>query len=246
MTPEVFRPTPAQITAANGRTIPDVLRRGLKVVFCGINPSLYSAAVGHHFGRPGNRFWPALHAAGVTDRLLSPFEDGSLPQYGCGLTNLVARATAAAEELGDEELVVLADRRRLQQLLRNLLANAIRFSPTGGLIELSASLADDGSVLVEVADRGPGIPPEELDTIFERHRQVGTDRTGLGLGLYIARRIVEAHGGRLWAESTLGQGSTFLFTVPAYGLEHVPSCPLVPNQSTSDEPGFSKNGPSSS
>jgi TDG/mug DNA glycosylase family protein len=74
------------------------------VVFCGINPSLYSAAVGHHFARPGNRFWKALHLAGFTDRLLSPQEDGLLAAAGIGLTNLVARATATAAELADEEL----------------------------------------------------------------------------------------------------------------------------------------------
>jgi TDG/mug DNA glycosylase family protein len=71
------RPTPRQVAAARGRTIPDVIGPGLKVLFCGINPSLYSAAIGHHFGRPGNRFWPALHAAKITDRLLTPWEDAS-------------------------------------------------------------------------------------------------------------------------------------------------------------------------
>jgi TDG/mug DNA glycosylase family protein len=75
------------------------------VLFCGINPSLYSAAIGHHFGRPGNRFWPALHAGGFTPRRLSPCEDGELPRCGLGLTNLVARATAAADELDGEELL---------------------------------------------------------------------------------------------------------------------------------------------
>ena len=74
------------------------------MVFCGINPGLYSAAVGHHFARPGNRFWPALHASGFTDRLLSAFEDVRLPSYGLGLTNLVARGTATAAELSLEEL----------------------------------------------------------------------------------------------------------------------------------------------
>ena len=81
-----------------------MLAPGLDVVFCGINPSLYSGAVGHHFARPGNRFWPALHGAGFTDRLLSPFEDGVLPEYGLGVTNLVARATASAAEVSKDEL----------------------------------------------------------------------------------------------------------------------------------------------
>jgi TDG/mug DNA glycosylase family protein len=73
-------------------------------LFCGINPSLYSGAVGHHFARPGNRFWPTLHGAGFTDRLLSPFEDQRLVEYGLGCTNLVRRATARADELAPSEL----------------------------------------------------------------------------------------------------------------------------------------------
>jgi double-stranded uracil-DNA glycosylase len=82
----------------------------LEVLFCGINPSLYSAAVGHHFARPGNRFWKALHMAGFTDRLFSPFEDRLLPAQGLGLTNLVPRATATARELGKAELREGAER----------------------------------------------------------------------------------------------------------------------------------------
>jgi TDG/mug DNA glycosylase family protein len=74
------------------------------VLFVGINPGLYSAAVGHHFARPGNRFWPALYEAGFTARLLRPYEDGELPAWGLGITNLVSRATAAASELSAEEL----------------------------------------------------------------------------------------------------------------------------------------------
>src|SRR5688572_4241839 len=99
------RPTPEQLTAAASAVLPDVIAPGLKVLFCGINPGLYSGAVGHHFARPGNRFWPALHRAGFTDRLLSPAEDRLLPQYGCGVTNMVARTTAAAAELSDEEFL---------------------------------------------------------------------------------------------------------------------------------------------
>jgi len=98
------RPTREDLTAARGRTIPDVIGAELKVLFCGINPSLYSAAIGHHFGRPGNRFWPALYAGGFTPRLLSPYEDATLATLGLGLTNLVARATATADELTAEEL----------------------------------------------------------------------------------------------------------------------------------------------
>ena len=88
------RPTPAEIRAAVDKTVPDVIAPGLAVLFCGINPGLYTAAVGHHFARPGNRFWPALHAAGFTDRLLAPHEERRLLDLGYGITNLVARATA--------------------------------------------------------------------------------------------------------------------------------------------------------
>ena len=74
------------------------------MLFAGINPSLYSAAVGHHFGRPGNRFWKALHAAGFTPRLLTAFDDVELPRWRIGITNMVARATVAAAELSAGEL----------------------------------------------------------------------------------------------------------------------------------------------
>jgi TDG/mug DNA glycosylase family protein len=101
----IWKPTKEQLAAAVVKKIPDVIAPGLEVLFCGINPSLYSAAVGHHFARPGNRFWPALHLAGRTDRLLSPFEDAVLVKYGLGITNVVDRATAAASELSDAELI---------------------------------------------------------------------------------------------------------------------------------------------
>lgn len=98
------RPTKAEIEAARDRTVPDVIAPDLTVLFCGINPGLYTAAIGHHFGRPGNRFWPALFASGFTPRLLSPYEERELLGWGYGITNLVARATATAAEVTDEEL----------------------------------------------------------------------------------------------------------------------------------------------
>ncbi len=101
------RPGPADLAAARNRTIPDVLPapgEPLRVLFCGINPSLYSAATGWHFARPGNRFWPALHLSGFTPRRLAPREQDLLPGYGLGITNLVARATAQAAELDAAEL----------------------------------------------------------------------------------------------------------------------------------------------
>jgi TDG/mug DNA glycosylase family protein len=100
-----FKPTPAQLQAAKDTTIPDLIAPGLRVLFCGINPGLYSGATGHHFARPGNRFWPALHAGGFTPQVLSPFEETELLRYGCGITNVVARTTAAAADLTPEEIV---------------------------------------------------------------------------------------------------------------------------------------------
>jgi double-stranded uracil-DNA glycosylase len=100
---KVYKPTKDEVQAAAGRTVRDVIAPGLRVLFCGINPGLYTAAVGRHFARPGNRFWPALHRSGFTPRLLSSFEERELLAYGCGITNVVARATAAAAELAPEE-----------------------------------------------------------------------------------------------------------------------------------------------
>jgi TDG/mug DNA glycosylase family protein len=98
------RPTKADLLAAHGRAIPDVIAPKLSVVFCGINPGLWSAATGHHFARPGNRFWPALHRGGFTPRQFDPSEQDSLLEYGLGITNIAARATARADELTAEEL----------------------------------------------------------------------------------------------------------------------------------------------
>ena len=99
--------TAEQLEAARSRLLPDVLPGPddppLRVLFCGINPGLYTAAVGHHFARPGNRFWPALHLSGFTERRLSPSEESELLARGLGITNVVARATAAAAELAPEE-----------------------------------------------------------------------------------------------------------------------------------------------
>ena len=105
-----------ELLAARDRTVPDVTGPGLLVLFCGINPGLYSGATGHHFARPGNRFWPALWKAGFTDRLLKPWEEGHLLERRYGITNLVARTTASAEELSRDELI--AGRRRLIRKIR--------------------------------------------------------------------------------------------------------------------------------
>jgi len=102
---DFYRPSRAEQAAAAGKTIPDVAAPGLRVLFCGINPGLYSAAVGCHFARPGNRFWPALYASGFTSRLLSPFEQDLLLDLGLGITNVVPRSTARADELSTDELI---------------------------------------------------------------------------------------------------------------------------------------------
>lgn len=110
------RPTKSELQAATGRTVPDVIGPDLEVLFCGINPGLYSGATGHHFARPGNRFWPTLVGAGFTDRQLDPAEERLLLDFGCGVTNLVRRTTATAAELDDEELA--RGRRALERKVR--------------------------------------------------------------------------------------------------------------------------------
>ena len=110
------KPTRADLLAAKNKTIRDVIAPGLHILFCGINPGLYSGATGHHFARPGNRFWPTLYQAGFTPRLLLPAEERELLDYGYGITNLVPRATATADELNPEELV--AGQRRLKSKVK--------------------------------------------------------------------------------------------------------------------------------
>lgn len=114
------RPTRMELIAAEGKTVPDVIAEDLLVLFCGINPGLYSAATKHHFARPGNRFWPALHRSGFTPHLLHPEEEEQMLSLGFGITNLVARATTGADELTRAELV--AGQRRLASKAR-------RFAP---------------------------------------------------------------------------------------------------------------------
>lgn len=111
-------PTPAELQAAKNKTVPDVIGNGLKVLFCGINPGLYTAAIGHHFGRPGNRFWPTLHLAGFTPRLFDPSEELELLPLGYGITNVVARATVGADELKSDEYVAGGETLRTKVLDR--------------------------------------------------------------------------------------------------------------------------------
>ena len=115
--------------AAAGKGLRDVIGPDLKVLFCGINPGLYSAATGFHFARPGNRFWPALHAAGFTPRRFAPSENRRLLELGYGLTNLVNRGTAAADELTNAELV--AGGRRLAAKVRRYRPRSVAFVGVG-------------------------------------------------------------------------------------------------------------------
>jgi double-stranded uracil-DNA glycosylase len=119
------RPSREQLLASAGHTVPDVVAPGLSVLFVGIDPGLYSGFTGHHFARPGNRFWRAIHQAGFTPRLLRPDEEALLPGFGIGVTNLVPRATASASELSDEELRRGA--RRVADLVRRLKPGAVAF-----------------------------------------------------------------------------------------------------------------------
>ncbi len=98
-----WKPTKAQLLAARNKLVPDLIAKNLIVLFAGINPGLYTAAIGRHFGRPGNRFWPALYAGGFTPRLFSPFEEPLLLDLKFGITSVVERATARADELTDDE-----------------------------------------------------------------------------------------------------------------------------------------------
>jgi double-stranded uracil-DNA glycosylase len=123
------RPSRAELVAAAGRGIRDVIAPGLKVLFVGINPGLYSAATGHHFARPGNRFWPALHQAGFTKSPLRAAQQRELLKEGYGITNLVNRGTATAEELAPAEFV--AGRKRLAAKLRRYRPRVVAFLGVG-------------------------------------------------------------------------------------------------------------------
>ncbi|MEU5312792.1 G/U mismatch-specific DNA glycosylase [Streptomyces sp. NPDC021562] len=113
---------------------------GLQVLFCGINPGLMTAATGHHFARPGNRFWPVLHRSGFTPRLLKPAEQGELLSYGLGITNVVARATARADELTAEEYVAGG-----QLLTAKVTRTRPRWLAVVGVTAYRAAFADRGA-----------------------------------------------------------------------------------------------------
>jgi TDG/mug DNA glycosylase family protein len=127
--PIPWKPTKAQLLAAHDKLVPDLIAKNLVVLFAGINPGLYTAAIGRHFGRPGNRFWPALHDGGFTPRLFSPFEESLLLDLNFGITNIVKRATARADELTDDEL--RAGGQRLQAKVRRWRPTVVAFVGIG-------------------------------------------------------------------------------------------------------------------
>jgi double-stranded uracil-DNA glycosylase len=99
-----WKPSKQQLNDALSKSVPDIIEKDLKVLFCGINPGLYTAAVGHHFARPGNRFWLTLYKSGFTPQLLSPFDERELLNYGFGITNIVDKTTASAADLTKDEI----------------------------------------------------------------------------------------------------------------------------------------------
>jgi signal transduction histidine kinase len=169
----------------------------------------------------------------LVDQLLelSRLESGDLPLHReeLRLRPLVSRVLSEievtrgrrdvdlAQDVPEDLPPVFADAERVHQVLFNLLDNAMRFTPAGGRVRVTAS-RQNGSVDVAVADTGPGIAPEHLPRLFERFYRVDTARSrdegGTGIGLAIARSVIEAHGGRIWAQSEPGKGSTFTFELP--------------------------------
>lgn len=110
------KPTKEELLAAEGQRVPDIIAPDLNVLFCGINPSVYSAVVGHHFARPGNRFWPTLHQSGFTPRLLSPADDHLLLDFGLGLTNVFELATVGEKDVSTAQFI--AGGKRLEERVR--------------------------------------------------------------------------------------------------------------------------------
>jgi signal transduction histidine kinase len=163
-------------------------------------------------------------------RELTLAEAGTLPleRQEMELAELVERTCDAIRPVAQEEgieieaelergLVVEADPHRIRQVLGNILANAVRYSPPGGVVKVTLK-REGNEAVISVRDQGPGIPPEDLPHIFERFYKVDRSRNeeGSGLGLAIAKAIVEAHGGRIWAESVVGEGTTIFFSLPLF------------------------------
>jgi signal transduction histidine kinase len=128
--------------------------------------------------------------------------------------SFAAKGITLSASLPAAPLLALFDHDRMLQVLTNLMGNALKFTERGGDVQLRVA-HQDANVCFSVADNGPGIPAEESTRIFDRFRKVGPDRRGLGLGLYIAKSIVDAHAGKIWAESPPGGGTVMCFTLPA-------------------------------
>ncbi len=180
------RPTKQELVEAAGRIVPDVIAMDLRVLFCGINPGLYSGAVGHHFARPGNRFWKALAGAGFTDEIFSPDEDRALLSLGIGITNIVARTTARADELSREELQAGAKRlratvKRYRPGVLAVLGIGAYASAFGQRAKIGLQAESPVACPVFVLPNPSGLQAQyqlpELTEIFaELHRVVGTAR----------------------------------------------------------------------
>lgn len=177
-----WKPSPEQLRRATSKRLPDLLRSGLDVVFCGINPGLYSAAIGHHFGRPGNRFWPTLFAAGFTPRLFTGFDDHELLGLNLGATNIVPRTTATADQLSSEELLrgarSLRKKVRLHQprFLAVLGITAYRSAFERPKAKLGLQAEPIGATRVWVLPNPSGLnahhQPAALKTLFTELREV--------------------------------------------------------------------------
>jgi signal transduction histidine kinase len=161
----------------------------------------------------------SLHDTGVRDILTQTKEQ-------CGYAASEGGVALEAQPV-DEGLMVRADGERVLQVLGNLVGNALKFVGRGGRVTLGATLSGP-QVVFSVADTGPGIPAEAIERLFDRFWQARTDRRGVGLGLTIARGIVEAHCGRIWVESLVGHGATFYFTLPTATAVPTPSTESPP------------------
>lgn len=187
-------PTQDELRAAEGRTVPDLIAPGLRVLFCGINPSLYTVVVGHHFARPGNRFWPALYAAGITPRRFTPEDEPALLQLGYGITNVVARATATAVELAPAEyaeggrLLEAKIRRYRPRVLAVLGVGAYRTAfrrPRASVGEQPETIADTTLwVLPNPSGLNANYTPAALATLFAELRASVDARTTRAASLH--------------------------------------------------------------
>jgi signal transduction histidine kinase len=157
--------------------------------------------------------------AGQVELELAPFSLRTALERGVVMVREQATndGVQVALAAGPEVDVVEGDERRIRQVIFNLLSNAVKFTPAGGTVDVRAARID-GEVRVSVADTGPGLAAEDHERIFEEFQQTETgaeQREGTGLGLALSKRLVELHGGRIWVDSDLGRGSTFVFTLPA-------------------------------